>query len=144
MRKLPPGRQALLVLVHLRRNDTFSNLAASFGVGVATAHRRSTSSASGPSLLHAQTFLVAKVSGSTVERAEHLGPAPSSAESQLAAEAWRRLVGQACTAERDRRPWAPARTSRSGLERGTASATGRELRIPFRRCQHLVVNVRLA
>jgi len=38
-RKLPPGRQALLVLVYLRRNETFTGLAAAFGVGVATAHR---------------------------------------------------------------------------------------------------------
>lgn len=38
-RVLPPGRQALLVLVHLRRNETFAALAAAFGVGVATAHR---------------------------------------------------------------------------------------------------------
>ncbi|SEG78955.1 Helix-turn-helix of DDE superfamily endonuclease [Thermomonospora echinospora] len=36
-RVLPPGRQALLV--HLRRNETFSALAAAFGVGLATAHR---------------------------------------------------------------------------------------------------------
>ncbi|TDD92943.1 transposase family protein [Actinomadura darangshiensis] len=38
-RRLPPGRQALLVLVYLRRNETFARLAAEFGVGVATAHR---------------------------------------------------------------------------------------------------------
>ncbi|TDC89575.1 transposase family protein [Actinomadura sp. 7K507] len=38
-RALPPGRQALLVLVHLRCNETFERLAAAFGVGVATAHR---------------------------------------------------------------------------------------------------------
>jgi hypothetical protein len=38
-RALPPGRQALLVLVHLRRNETFAGLAAAFGVGLATAHR---------------------------------------------------------------------------------------------------------
>jgi hypothetical protein len=38
-RALPPGRQAVLVLVHLRRNETFAGLAAAFGVGVATAHR---------------------------------------------------------------------------------------------------------
>lgn len=34
-----PGRQALLVLVHLRRHETFIGLAAAFGIGVATAHR---------------------------------------------------------------------------------------------------------
>ncbi|HEY8478514.1 MAG TPA: transposase family protein [Spirillospora sp.] len=38
-RVLPAGRQALLVLVHLRRNETFPRLAAAFGIGVATAHR---------------------------------------------------------------------------------------------------------
>jgi hypothetical protein len=38
-RALPPGRQALLVLVHLRRNETFAGLAVAFGIGVATAHR---------------------------------------------------------------------------------------------------------
>jgi hypothetical protein len=38
-RRLPPGRQALLVLVHLRRNETFAGLAAAFGIGAATAHR---------------------------------------------------------------------------------------------------------
>ncbi|MEV3926627.1 transposase family protein [Actinomadura coerulea] len=37
-RRLPPGRQVLLILVHLRRNETFAGLAA-FGVGAATAHR---------------------------------------------------------------------------------------------------------
>jgi hypothetical protein len=38
-RKLNPGQQALLVLVHLRNGDTFAALAAGFGVGVATAWR---------------------------------------------------------------------------------------------------------
>ncbi|TDB91173.1 transposase family protein [Actinomadura sp. KC216] len=38
-RALPSERQALLVLVHLRRNETFPALAAAFGVGLATAHR---------------------------------------------------------------------------------------------------------
>ena len=38
-RALKPGRQALLVLVHLRCNETFARLAAAFGVGLATAHR---------------------------------------------------------------------------------------------------------
>jgi hypothetical protein len=38
-RVLPPGRQALLVLVHLRRNETFTALAEAFGIGAATAHR---------------------------------------------------------------------------------------------------------
>jgi hypothetical protein len=36
-RKLNPGRQALLVLVYLRKGDTFAELAAGFGVGTATA-----------------------------------------------------------------------------------------------------------
>ncbi|MES9602406.1 MULTISPECIES: transposase family protein [Actinomadura] len=33
------GGQALLVLVHLRCSETFARLAATFGVGVANAHR---------------------------------------------------------------------------------------------------------
>jgi hypothetical protein len=36
-RKLNPGQQALLVLVHLRKGETFAGLAAGFGVGTATA-----------------------------------------------------------------------------------------------------------
>ncbi|XVQ16144.1 transposase family protein [Spirillospora sp. CA-255316] len=39
MHRLAPGRQAVLVLVHLRRKKTFAGLAAAFGVGTATAHR---------------------------------------------------------------------------------------------------------
>ena len=38
-RKLNPGQQALLVLVCLRRGETFASLAAGFGVGTATAWR---------------------------------------------------------------------------------------------------------
>ena len=38
-RKLNPGRQALLVLAYLRKGETFAELAAGFGVGVATAWR---------------------------------------------------------------------------------------------------------
>jgi hypothetical protein len=38
-RKLNPGRQALLVLVYLRKGETFAELAAGFGVGIATAWR---------------------------------------------------------------------------------------------------------
>ncbi len=34
-----PNRQALLVLAHLRCGDTYTRLAASFGIGVATVHR---------------------------------------------------------------------------------------------------------
>lgn len=35
----PPGRQALLVLVHLRKGEAFAELAAGFGVSTATAWR---------------------------------------------------------------------------------------------------------
>ena len=38
-RKLDPARQALLVLAYLRKGETFADLAAGFGVGVATAWR---------------------------------------------------------------------------------------------------------
>jgi len=38
-RKLICGQQALLVLVHLRRGETFAVLAAGFGVGTSTAWR---------------------------------------------------------------------------------------------------------
>jgi hypothetical protein len=38
-RKLNPGRQALLVLAHLRKGETLAQLAAGFGVGTATAWR---------------------------------------------------------------------------------------------------------
>ena len=38
-RKLNAGRQALLVLVHLRKDETFAELAAGFGVGTTTAWR---------------------------------------------------------------------------------------------------------
>ncbi|MEN3616239.1 transposase family protein [Plantactinospora sp. ZYX-F-223] len=38
-RRLAPGRQALLVLAHLRNGDTFTRLATGFEVGVATAWR---------------------------------------------------------------------------------------------------------
>jgi hypothetical protein len=38
-RKLNPGQQALLVLACLRKGETFADLAAEFGVGVATAWR---------------------------------------------------------------------------------------------------------
>jgi hypothetical protein len=38
-RKLAPGRQALLVLAHLRKGETFAGLAAGFGIGTATAWR---------------------------------------------------------------------------------------------------------
>ncbi|MBB5773621.1 hypothetical protein HD596_000377 [Nonomuraea jabiensis] len=36
-RRLNPGQQALLVLVHLRKDETLTEVAAGFGVGVATA-----------------------------------------------------------------------------------------------------------
>ena len=38
-RALNPGQQALLVLVHLRKGETFAELAAGFGIGTATAWR---------------------------------------------------------------------------------------------------------
>ncbi len=38
-RKLNPGRQALLVLVYLRKGETFAELAAGFEVGITTAWR---------------------------------------------------------------------------------------------------------
>lgn len=38
-RKLAPAQQALLVLAYLRKGDTYSDLAAGFGVGTATAWR---------------------------------------------------------------------------------------------------------
>jgi hypothetical protein len=38
-RKLNPGQQALLVLAHLRKGETFAELAAGFGVGTTTAWR---------------------------------------------------------------------------------------------------------
>lgn len=38
-RRLPVGRQALLVLAHLRCGDTYARLAAGFGIGVATVYR---------------------------------------------------------------------------------------------------------
>jgi hypothetical protein len=38
-RKLNPGQQAMLVLVHLRKGETLTEIAAGFGVGVATAWR---------------------------------------------------------------------------------------------------------
>lgn len=38
-RRLTCGRQALLVLAHLRCGDTYARLAAGFRIGIATAHR---------------------------------------------------------------------------------------------------------
>jgi DDE superfamily endonuclease/Helix-turn-helix of DDE superfamily endonuclease len=38
-RRLSPGRQALLVLAHLRNGDTYARLASGFGIGVATVFR---------------------------------------------------------------------------------------------------------
>jgi hypothetical protein len=38
-RKVNPGQQALLVLAHLRKGETFAELAAGFGVGTTTAWR---------------------------------------------------------------------------------------------------------
>ena len=39
-RRLNPGQQAMLALVHLRKGETFSEIAAGFGVGTATAQER--------------------------------------------------------------------------------------------------------
>lgn len=39
-RRLEPGRQALLVLAHLRCGDTYARLAAGFQVGIATVSLR--------------------------------------------------------------------------------------------------------
>lgn len=38
-RRLPASRQALLALAHLRCGDTYAQLAAGFGIGIATAYR---------------------------------------------------------------------------------------------------------
>jgi hypothetical protein len=38
-RRLDAGRQALLVLAHLRNGDTYARLAGGFGIGVATVYR---------------------------------------------------------------------------------------------------------
>ncbi|MFC4063288.1 transposase family protein, partial [Planomonospora corallina] len=38
-RRLNPGQQALLVLVYLRKGETFTEIAAGFGVSAATAWR---------------------------------------------------------------------------------------------------------
>ena len=38
-RRLDPGKQALLVLAHVRNGDTYTRLAAGFGIGVATVYR---------------------------------------------------------------------------------------------------------
>ncbi len=38
-RKLSPGRQALLVLAHLRKGERYVDLAIGFGIGIATVHR---------------------------------------------------------------------------------------------------------
>lgn len=38
-RRIAPSRQALLVLAHLRCGDTYAELAAAFGIGIATVYR---------------------------------------------------------------------------------------------------------
>jgi hypothetical protein len=63
-RKLNPGRQALLVLAHLRKGETFAELAAGFGVGTATAWR-----------------YVSEAVGLLAARAPKLGPALRAAKS---------------------------------------------------------------
>ncbi len=39
MAELSPGRQALLVLAHMGKGERYADLAAGFGVGIATVHR---------------------------------------------------------------------------------------------------------
>ena len=51
-RKLNPGQQALLGLVHLRNGETFAGLAAGFGVGTATAWRYATEAVALPGSAH--------------------------------------------------------------------------------------------
>lgn len=41
-RKLPPQRQALLLLAHLRNGETYTRLAPGFGLGAATVYRYGT------------------------------------------------------------------------------------------------------
>jgi hypothetical protein len=43
-RALPPGAQALMVLVYLRKGETFAELGAGFGVSTTTAWRYATES----------------------------------------------------------------------------------------------------
>jgi hypothetical protein len=38
-RKLPAGRQALLVVAHLRKNEAYAKLACGFGIGTSTVYR---------------------------------------------------------------------------------------------------------
>jgi hypothetical protein len=38
-RRLDAGRQALLVIAHLRKNETYADLAMGFAIGVSTAYR---------------------------------------------------------------------------------------------------------
>ena len=38
-RKLPPGRQALLVIAHLREGETYADLACGFKIGTSTVYR---------------------------------------------------------------------------------------------------------
>jgi DDE superfamily endonuclease len=64
-RRLPAGRQALLALAHLRCGDTYTQLAAGFGIGIATAYRYTREAvealaALAPSLDEAMTAIRAK------------------------------------------------------------------------------------
>ena len=47
-RVLSSGRQALMVLAHLRKGETYRDLAVGFGVGTTTAHPIPTQGAAGP------------------------------------------------------------------------------------------------
>ncbi|WP_432536348.1 transposase family protein [Kineococcus arenarius] len=64
-RRLTPGRQALLVLAHLRKGERYADLAAGFDVGIATVHRYvhealAVLAAMTPTLQHAVTVAAAK------------------------------------------------------------------------------------
>ncbi|WP_432484961.1 transposase family protein [Kineococcus esterisolvens] len=64
-RKLSPGRQALLVLAHLRKGERYADLAAGFRVGIATVHRYvhealAVLAAMTPTLQHAVSMAAAK------------------------------------------------------------------------------------
>ena len=51
-RKLNCGQQALLVLVHLCKGETFAELAAGFGIGTSTAWRYVTETVALPGAVH--------------------------------------------------------------------------------------------
>jgi hypothetical protein len=77
-RKLNPGRQALLVLAHLRNGEPFAQVAAGFGVGTATAWRYVTEAVT---LLAAHAPKLRKALRAAVTGWSGGGPAPASASS---------------------------------------------------------------